>query len=123
VPAIPEVVTLPLTDLSAPTTMLPLPDAEVVTAGTSCAPLNVTFVPDISAAAANPKTAATTIAADNLPEILATLFIFCSPLVRNLNCQPMPDPRSLAPLSMRGSTLCDLTEYLRCRRCLIGQSD
>src|SRR5260221_8087336 len=83
VPAMPEVVTLPLTDLSEPTIMVPLPDAEVVTGGTSCAPLNVTFVPDISAAPANAKTAAATIAVDNLPQILATLFIFCAPLVRN----------------------------------------
>src|SRR5579862_5709140 len=38
VPAMPVVVTLPLTDPSAPTMMLPLPLAEVVTGGTSWSP-------------------------------------------------------------------------------------
>src|SRR5262245_39134189 len=43
VPATPVVVTLPLTDLSAPTVMVPLPVAEVVTGGTSWLPLSTTF--------------------------------------------------------------------------------
>ncbi|MGB7542254.1 MAG: hypothetical protein WBM28_09595, partial [Burkholderiales bacterium] len=38
-------VTLPLTDLSAPTVIVPTPEADVVTGGTSSAPLSVTFTP------------------------------------------------------------------------------
>jgi hypothetical protein len=36
---------LPLTDLSSFTVMVPLPDAEVLTGGTSSAPLIVTLLP------------------------------------------------------------------------------
>src|SRR5262245_66376193 len=42
VPATPVVVTLPLTDRSAPTVILPLPDPEVVTGGDSWLPLRAT---------------------------------------------------------------------------------
>ena len=41
----PVVVTLPLTDLSSFTVIVPLPDAEVLTGGTSSAPLSVTLSP------------------------------------------------------------------------------
>src|SRR6266436_4013393 len=44
-PATPEVVTLPLTDLSMRTAMVPLPVAAVLTGGTSWLPLSVTFEP------------------------------------------------------------------------------
>jgi hypothetical protein len=42
---IPVVVTLPLTDLSSFTVIVPLPDAEVLTGGTSSSPLSVTLLP------------------------------------------------------------------------------
>src|SRR5689334_3100045 len=45
IPAMPEVETLPLTDLSSATLMEPLPEAEVVTGGTSWLPLRVTLPP------------------------------------------------------------------------------
>src|SRR5258705_13098940 len=44
-PATPVVVTEPLTDRSMSTVIVPLPDAFVVTAGTSCLPLSTTFEP------------------------------------------------------------------------------
>jgi len=40
----PVVVTLPLTDLSSFTVIVPLPDAEVLTGGTSSSPLSVTLL-------------------------------------------------------------------------------
>ena len=45
VAAIPVVVTAPLTDRSMSTVIVPLPDASVVTVGTSCLPLSTTFEP------------------------------------------------------------------------------
>jgi hypothetical protein len=60
----PVVVTLPLTVLSAATVMLPAPEAEVFTAGTSSSPLNFSLTlspfsaaktePEIISAIANP---------------------------------------------------------------------
>src|SRR5574342_416827 len=46
VPANPEVVTLPKTDRSMRTVMVPLPVAAVLTEGTSCLPLSMTFEPE-----------------------------------------------------------------------------
>jgi hypothetical protein len=43
VPSTPDVVTLPLTDLFAATVIVPFPEADVFTGGTSCAPLSVTL--------------------------------------------------------------------------------
>src|SRR6186713_265286 len=60
-PTTPEVVTLPLTDLSAPTVIVPKPLAAVVTGGTSWAPLKVTWVllvPDVPAQPAKTSAAA-----------------------------------------------------------------
>src|SRR5450631_1641608 len=37
------VLIVPLTDLSAATVMVPVPDADVVTGGVSCAPVKLTF--------------------------------------------------------------------------------
>jgi hypothetical protein len=48
VAVMPAVVTLPLTDLSPLTVIVPLPVAAVVTGGTSCAPVNITFPPPLS---------------------------------------------------------------------------
>jgi hypothetical protein len=45
VPATPDVVTVPLTDLSISTLMVPLPVAAVATGGASWAPFNTTFEP------------------------------------------------------------------------------
>src|ERR1700674_285702 len=42
-PSTPVVVTLPLTDLSAGTAIVPLPEAAVLTAGTSLLPLRLTL--------------------------------------------------------------------------------
>src|SRR5262245_7639695 len=42
-PTTPVVVTLPLTALSSPTTMVPVPEADVFTGGTSWAPLSATL--------------------------------------------------------------------------------
>jgi hypothetical protein len=39
------VVMLPLMDLSVPTVIVPLPDADVFTGGTSWVPFSMTFVP------------------------------------------------------------------------------
>src|SRR5215831_2143637 len=60
VPATPDVVTLPLTDLSSPTVIVPVPEALVVTAGTSWLPLSATLT---SAAWARLAREATSIAA------------------------------------------------------------
>src|SRR5271170_8215369 len=59
VPSIPEVVTLPLTDLSSPILILPSPLASVVTAGTSWSPVRVTLT---SLAFATVKLAASSVA-------------------------------------------------------------
>jgi hypothetical protein len=45
VAVIPEVLMLPLTDLSSFTVIVPLPEAEVVTGGFCSAPLSVTLLP------------------------------------------------------------------------------
>jgi hypothetical protein len=47
----PVVVTLPLTDLSDEITMLPLPDAAVLTGGTSWSPVNLSLIPSLFSAA------------------------------------------------------------------------
>src|SRR4026209_868340 len=60
-PTTPEVVTLPLTDLSAPNVIVPKPGAAVVTGGTSWAPLKLTWVllvPDVPAQPAKTSAAA-----------------------------------------------------------------
>src|SRR6266403_1541297 len=51
VPSMDFVLTVPLTDLSAATVMVPVPEADVVTGGVSCAPVKSTFR---SAARADP---------------------------------------------------------------------
>jgi hypothetical protein len=61
------VVTLPLTDLSAPTVKLPDPEADVLTGGTSLDPLSITLTapPDIIEAQPASTTAAVPTPAQN----------------------------------------------------------
>jgi hypothetical protein len=47
VASMPVVLILPLTDLSDETTIVPLPDAAVLTGGTSWSPLSVTLIPSL----------------------------------------------------------------------------
>src|SRR4030095_13631162 len=54
VPLTPLVITLPLTDLPAPTVIVPVPVAPVVTGGISWLPLSATFVPPLEDMLAHP---------------------------------------------------------------------
>src|SRR5690349_20004745 len=87
VPSTPVVVILPLTDLSDETLKVPVPDAVVLTGGTSSSPVSLTLTPPSRSPAvveqplkiSNPMTEA---AASIVQNRLLILFIYLPPCLR-----------------------------------------
>src|SRR3990172_7939834 len=91
VAATPVVVMLPLTDLSGPTVMVPFPDAEVVTGGTSCLPLSMTSLPLLNVKSEHPGSNIATVLKTAQSDGLVNCF---SALMRYSTCATGPQGRS-----------------------------
>src|SRR6185436_9741170 len=95
----PVVLTEPLTDLSSPTVIEPVPFAEVWTGGTSSAPVRLIFIGAISSTAPETKILVIRVAAASaMPGFLKVVIMLMPPLVCDWFCKMHGSPTQPAAI-------------------------